>query len=386
MGLCAALLVAPLAPAVTSGCGGADHPPLLQDFERDGAAGGDDASVFADSDPGKPRCQYDFDGGPCGCLEMSFLSDVPNIYFVLDRSASMQVDDKWQTIRIATALTITKLGPRANFGAAIFPGVNVGDGCGVGNEVMPPVQGDAPAGTAGPTTTRFTTATNVQSIGGTPTAASLRALASRLSGLPGRTFVVLATDGGPNCDFDTTCTADGCIPNIEHTDPQCAPGGPTNCCSPSLYGPTQCLDAQPTLDAVTALAAAGIRTFVIGVPGSGPYAALLDAVAEAGGTARATSPKYYRVDSSDSAAFAGAIADVAAKITATCTLTLSPPPADPGKVNVYFDDVVVPPDPADGWTFDGTTVTLVGDACARVTSGQVLNLRVIGGCPTVPPK
>ena len=51
-----------------------------------------------------------------------------------------------------------------------------------------------------------------------------------------------------------------------------------------------------------------------------------------------------------------------------------------------FDDAVVAPDPTNGWTFDGTTVTLVGQSCAHVMNGDVLNVRVIGGCPTVPPR
>jgi len=181
------------------------------------------------------------------------------------------------------------------------------------------------------------------------------------------------------------CDVTRCIPNIEQID-SCRADAPPNCCDPSLYGPTQCLDAPDTVAAVTALAAANVPTYVVGVPGSAPYAAVLDELATAGGTARAVAPKYYRVDANDTSALASALAQVAARITATCVLTLSPPPADPARVNVYFDDAVLPPDPTNGWTFDGTTVTLVGDACARVMNGDILNVRVIGGCPTVPPK
>ena len=146
-----------------------------------------------------------------------------------------------------------------------------------------------------------------------------------------------------------------------------------------------CLDAADTVAAVTAIAKLGIPVYVIGVPGSGPYGALLDELATAGGTARQGTPLYYRVDKTDTAAFTATISKVAAQITATCTFPLTNGPADPGLVNVYLDGVVLPQDPVDGWTISGATVTLVGAACQQVLSGTVLSVRVIEGCPTVIP-
>jgi hypothetical protein len=191
--------------------------------------------------------------------------------------------------------------------------------------------------------------------------------------------VILATDGGPNCDANAQCPIDSCIPNIEN-EVGCAPAGPTNCCASQ---PTMCLDTDPTLAAITALAAKGIPTYVVGVPGSAPYADVLDRMAQAGGTARATEPLYYAVDSTDQAALSTALGAIAAKITATCSLSLSAPPPDPTQVNVYLDGAVVPQDAANGWTLDGQTVTLVGNTCQRVMAGDALSLRVVAGCPTV---
>jgi hypothetical protein len=130
---------------------------------------------------------------------------------------------------------------------------------------------------------------------------------------------------------------------------------------------------------------ANIPVYVVGVPGSGPYAALLDALATAGGTARPTLPYYYAVDSTSTAAFQDAMSQIAAKITATCTLQLQMPPADPEKVNVWLDDVVVPKDPVDGWSLDPATgtITLLGATCQRVLDGNALDIRIIAGCPTV---
>ena len=137
---------------------------------------------------------------------------------------------------------------------------------------------------------------------------------------------------------------------------------------------------------MAALKAAGIDTYVIGVPGSGPYAALLDKLAVAGGAARPTSPRYYRVDSTDAAALEVALRAIAAKVTASCELPINPPPADPTRLNVFFDDVVLPADPVNGWRYEAGKVTLLGEACQRLTAGEVLGLRVVAGCPTVAPR
>lgn len=361
---------------------GQPQPPVLRD-----APPKKDSGSFGVEDSGPLTCNAASpELGVCACDEIGVLTDVPNIYFVLDRSGSMNTDDKWNTIRKVVAATMAKLGPRASFGAAYFPGY--GGSCNPGVEVMSVRPGDAPTGAYGPTINKLLAVTNVAAEGGTPTASSLVALTPGIEKLSGRTFVVLATDGAPNCNPNGTCTADRCLLNIEHYG-FCKVGGPPNCCDGSLYGPEQCLDDQPTISAVAALEAAKIPTYVVGVPGSGPYADLLDSLAIAGGTARASSPRYYRVDSTDTAAFADALAKIAAKIVATCTFPLAKPPEDPSRVNVYLDGAPVPKDPTDGWTLDdtdaGAVVTLVGKTCDRVLAGDALQVRVITGCPTVLP-
>jgi hypothetical protein len=230
-------------------------------------------------------------------------------------------------------------------------------------------------------------ATAVPAFGGTPTAATIAAITPKLKGLSARTFAILATDGGPNCDANLMCAVSDCIPNIESADPSCTPNGALNCCTPTTYGATNCLDSAATVSAVSALKAAGVPTYVVGVPGSGPYSALLDQLAQAGGTARTMSPFYYQVSTTDQAAFATALSQIAAKITATCTLPLGMNDLDggldPSLINVYFDGMVVPQAGADGWTLNGTTVTLLGASCQKVLNGDVLDVRVVAGCPTI---
>ncbi len=152
-----------------------------------------------------------------------------------------------------------------------------------------------------------------------------------------------------------------------------------------LAEPLDRLDSAATVKAIAALAAAGVPTYVVGVPGSGPYGALLNQMALAGGTARALTPYYYPVDTTDTAAFNATLSTVAAQITATCVLTLSAPPSDPSLVNVYLDGVVVPAgsDEPDGLSLE-LTVTLEGNHLRRcVLAGTSLDLRIVAGCPTV---
>lgn len=377
-----------LLPCVVAGAVGltftgacsSDRPPVSDQYFQ-----APDATVGFNADGGEQQCQQSLvDGGPCGCLEISLLTDQPNLYFVLDRSGSMLDSNKWGTVRQVVADVVQKIGPRAKFGVAVFSDPT-GNGCTPGKEVMPVRVGDSPAGTPGTTTSLVIATTNVAANGGTPTAASITALTPNILGLPGRTFVILATDGGPNCNSSAMCDANSCIANIEDAG-GCPAGGPPNCCAGSSDAALNCLDAQPTLDAITTLKQANVPVYVIGIPGSAPYATLLDEMASAGGTARASEPKYYSVDTTDSAALEDALSQVAAKITASCSFPLSPPPQDPSLLNVYFDDVVVPKDPENGWSYDGSTLTLLGSACDEVTSGKVLNLRVIAGCPTVVPR
>ncbi|HEY3818564.1 MAG TPA: vWA domain-containing protein [Polyangiaceae bacterium] len=317
-------------------------------------------------------------GPACMGTEIPLDTNAPNLYFVIDGSTSMQEDSKWTNVRSSVAALITALGPRASFGAAVFP-TQGGDACTTGSEVMPVQPGDS-QGTAA---AAFLAATSVNPTGGTPTAATLRALVPELSSFPQLTFAILATDGGPNCDPTLSCGVAACTSNMDGA-PGCPVGGPPNCCDPVTgAGGLACLDGTATVQAVSALRAAGVETFVMGIPGSAPYAAVLDELALAGGGARANEPYYYQVDSSDTGALGDALGEIAAQAVASCTFTLTQTPGDPGLVNVYVDGSVVPQSGANGWSLAGTKVTLEGSTCGGVEAGTALSVHVEQGCPTV---
>lgn len=368
--------------AVIAGCG-SERPPAAGSSSGTGATIGGSSGGFADAGAGNkpPGCGQKDDGSFCDCLDVPLFGEPPNMYFVLDRSGSMQADDKWSQVRVVVAQILRGLGPRANFGATVFPGVSQ-DACAPAKEVLPISPGDPPGATDGPTLKKLLATTSDAPSGGTPTAEALRAVFESLRKVTGKTFVILATDGGPNCNPTTACGADLCQPNIEGFD-SCTPTGPS-CCEDSRVS---CLDSAATLSAVTALKNAGYPVYVIGLPGTAAYGTLLDQLAVSGGTALQTSPKYYKIASTgDNTALLKTLKQIAAKIVATCEYKLKEAPAQADQVNVYLDEKVLPKDPVNGWKIEGATVTLLGQACEKVLAGDVLDVRIITGCPTVEPR
>ena len=219
--------------------------------------------------------------------------------------------------------------------------------------------------------------------GGTPTAASLRALAPTILGLDGKkTYVVLMTDGAPNCNMTLRCGVESCIPNIEHlsiSGVDC--DDRYNCCAPKV-GLGDCVDSDETVAAVAELAAAGVDTFVVGMPGSEAYRTLLGRVAQAGQTARPGELPYFAV--SDTNELSQALRNIGAQVAISCDLPLAEVPENPELVNVYFDQRAVPNDPRDGWAYSGEqSIQFRGSACAELGSGDVLNVQVLSGCPTL---
>jgi hypothetical protein len=347
-----------------------------------GAQEPDDGLFPGPEDPsGPPPADAD---GLCGNrIHEVEITDAPNIYFVLDASGSMLSPassraTRYDRVRDAAVDLVSNLGPLINVGAAVFPlDATVDAPCRPGGEVFPVTPGDPFAGgEEGRTTTaRFRAATRIEPIGGTPTAATLTALTPTLAALPGKTIVVLATDGGPNCNSAAGCDAEECIANIEQQCPE------ENCCAPrGLSGPEGCLDRDDTVAAIARLAARGIEVYVVGIPGSEFYGDVLDQMALAGGTAQFVSPFYFKVDDLDTL---GSVLAKIAGIVVSCEFDLVDPPPEDGQTNVYLDRELVPYDPENGWRWRSPAIVeLLGDACQKLKSGRVGQVQIVSGCPT----
>lgn len=379
--------------AFSDACGPGGHAkPYTTPPEDSGSTGGS-SSVDTGLVDGPPSPDA---GGLCGNTVIPVLTERPNVYFVVDRSGSMgdplpkSPFNKYVNARIAIGKLLRVIGHRLRYGAAIFPTPGgVVEGCNPGKEIFPTTDGDPPTyaaqGLDGPTLKKLLAVLGgFQPNGGTPTSASLAVLAPTLAALPGKTFVVLATDGAPNCNSSAQCGPEDCMANIEGANLNGTPCvAPLNCCDPKLVqdGQQLCVDRQATVKIVTDLFDAGILTYVIGMPGSEVYQSVLEEAAVAGGTAKSTPPSYYPV--TDEEQLTSALKEIGIKVAITCTVDLGSAPPDKKLVNVYLDTSLVLQDPLDGWSWtNDTTVELHGAACDKLKSGDVLQVQVVAGCPT----
>lgn len=372
-------------------CGGDPRPPLAGDFDSrrggpppitgdDTGSSADDAPLIVADDEGE--------GAHCGETTTELEIERPNFYFVLDSSESMlepMPDSAGVTRHLAARRAVTDMlravGHRVNYGAALFP---EGGGCEPGSEVFPVRPGDPKGadGNDGPVLDGLAfTLRKYSPAGATPVAATLRALTPALQDLEGETSVFLLTDGGPNCDLAEPCSPSQCILNIEgyrlEDGRRC--DEELNCCGPE-FSPHLCLDTDDTEAALADLAALGIRSYVIGIPGSEVYADVLSRMAVAAGTAREAGVPYYQVD--DAAALALTLSELGQELAVSCEFDLGEPPKSPERVTVVLDGEPLASAETDGWKWKtDAVVEITGSACRDWKHGKILKVQVFEGCP-----
>jgi hypothetical protein len=156
-----------------------------------------------------------------------------------------------------------------------------------------------------------------------------------------------------------------------------------------------CLDDASTLAVVNNLAAAGIGTFVVGLPGSEPYASFLNKLAKAGGALQAVGvgDAYYPVSASNSLPeLTQTFSAITRQVTQSCDIPLQQSPYDPTMVEVAIDCQRIPIAPNNDWdagNVDGFAIDyskspahliLLGASCERLQASGVHNIDVIVGC------
>lgn len=343
-------------------------------------------------------------GAPnCGATALHAARPIVNMLLVVDKSSSMSgtaefPKGRWTTLGDALTVALDDSKSRISFGLEFFPFAD--DPNATPDTCETPMSMDllVPIGAGDQTAPQIEDAfTTYAPAGGTPTAAALaHALDYFQNGdgkdLPGTSYVLLATDGGPNCNADLTCDASTCTINLENPDATKGCGG--SCCDPSVdpNGNLNCLDQDGSVAQVKALADAGVKTFVVGIPGSEFFGQTLDALAAAGlETNPNAPPKYYQVTSTDGPQ---GLTDVLTSITSglitTCRLQLTSTPKDPnyqGLLNVEIDGANVPQQGPDGWTVDTSasppTIVLAGKTCDYMEQHGAESVSITYGCPTV---
>lgn len=290
---------------------------------------------------------------PAGCGKQTFAimasKQSPNIMMAVDESGSMKEQiagsnmSKWSALVGAVNDLLGKFSGSAQWGLSIFPHP-ASNSCSAG-------QTDVAVG-ANTTMTILSklNALNDGNIGGnTPTNQTLQGMLGSAAGLADATranYVLLMTDGQPNCGGDANA--------VKATIAQ-------------LYAQTP-----------------SVRTFVVGIgDGASSDPNALDSWADAGHTARTGTPRYYQVNTVNDlqAAFADIVNGVA-----SCTYVLTQKPADASLVVAYIGGVAVPQDPANGTTYDAgsNSIQFHGTSCDKIKSGAASSLDIVYGCPSPP--
>jgi hypothetical protein len=317
------------------------------------------------------------DAGMCMPRPVALERRGAQIMFVIDRSNSM--DDtldgrvpepgelrRWDLLAQTLESVLSGADPLLELGAEFYPRAIPGastpeEACSVDTGIdLAPARGNA-----GELLDFFT---STQPAGGTPTALGLeeaRAFFERRPDLRLPRYVVLATDGGPNCNPDTGIPVETCV---------CTDSRPRACVLDPVVGPYNCLDEVRTLDAVRGLATdLGIPVYVIGMddPTRPDLADVLDRMAVAGDRPREEpgERRFYSVRRPDD--LRGALTTITESVS-RCVFNVAPVPAPTDAVELRVDGLFVPRDPtrSEGWDFTTSSrseLTLFGGTCERVT-------------------
>ena len=375
-------------------CGAEDKRPPFADESTAEASNDTPLSRVTESSEGSPAQPLLVDpatelDSACGETTVALEVIRPNFYFVLDASASMlepipgvAATTRHLAARTAIADMLRSVGHRVNYGAATFPGSS-SDGCSTGTQAFVTSAGDEfnpEQQEDGATLSSLLFNLRQRSpAGGTPIGATLEAVRPIVEDLVGPTTLFLLTDGAPNCDLSAQCEISACIPNIERASFR---GGPScdanfNCCT-DLF-PHLCLDASGPVRELEALEKRNISTFVIGIPGSETYAAVLDEMARAGGTAREDSEQlYYAV--ADAEELATTIAGLGEELAIDCRIELNQPSRNAAALTVRADGRLL--DATRDWVFvNGSTIELVEETCDAWRAADIRKIDVLSSCP-----
>lgn len=285
------------------------------------------------------------------------------LILVVDRSGSMTSGapgypgTRWEGVSDAIVSVTAQLQSRVAFGLALFPSLDSAE-CGTASLVVEPAFDNAPS--IAEVLNDFYTAP----LGATPTAAALQEVRAWHTDNPPTLprAVLLATDGGPNCNaaldpFTCTCSS-----------------GVQNDCATS-FEPLLCLDDDDAVGAVEALRSQGLDTYVIGIPGVENFGDVLDAMASAGGTDR-----YYLAR--DTGTLEAAVGDIGRR-AGGCSIEVDAEAvgdlARAARLDVAIDGDAIENDPLheDGFAVvDATHIDLYGPACEAWLASGTLSIGV----------
>ena len=312
-------------------------------------------------------------GVNCGSFERPTSVLAPDILLVQDASGSMNDDStntsctggcgansKWALMMPAITQVVSQTEATVNWGLKLYADMG-GSQCGVAPNTVTvgiaPMNGGAIATALAARTDANGNLTNGSL---TPTRAAENAAVTYLTEEltdSNPKFIVLATDGQPNCPAS---------------------------------GPTTSDDTAGAIAAVAAARAAGIPTFVVGISApAGAADSALNMMAVEGGYPRAGTPQYYPVTSTTQFA---AVLRTLAGMANTCTFSVPAPPTNDGtttrdnitvKATIDGTAALLPRDATNGWTYQDASmgsIVLHGSACDQVKAGMLTYLTIEYHC------
>jgi hypothetical protein len=318
-------------------------------------------------------------GAPCGQGSVPVMPEPPDILIVQDKSLSMVqqangcccgnantttctgndictgntscgANSKWSQVSTAIESAVMATQASVNWGLIFFGSDNM---CGTSAKPIVPIETNGYNDV-------LTAFTNNQPASYTPTAAAMNAAVTYLQGLPATDtnpkFILLATDGLPNCGAAGT-TAD---------------------------------DSVAAEAAVTAAFNAGFPTFVVGIGNTMGDTTLTQFAVNGGEPQTGAATQFYSV--SDTADLETALSKIVG-IVASCTIPLTGAPMDKTNVAISVNNSAgtptkVPMDPTNGWSYTSAaqdTIQLNGSYCDGVKGGTYSDVQFVYSCPGGPP-
>jgi hypothetical protein len=294
----------------------------------------------------------------------------PTVMFVLDRSTSMATrmnngrgaQTRWEALASALSTVLPPVDKSLAIGALLFPDLSTSTpNCSV------PTQAELP-----PATGNVTNLTRLMNAyppdGSTPTASAIDVAARYLLSLRTATTaraLVLATDGGPDCNAGLNPRTCHCLTTTGNSG-----------CASTL----QCLDDDRTVQTIAGYHEQGLPTYVIGLGNQGDAELddALNAMAIAGGRPqRDGGPSFYPTSSSeDLNAALSAIRDQ----VGACTYLTSAIPDHDGAMVIHQGGAEIPPEQ---WTWGDKSngeILLLGDACQALSNSQPSALTATLAC------
>jgi hypothetical protein len=330
-----------------------------------------DASVDAGTDTNDDAWICPVDRGPV-------TPETAELMLVLDRSNSMaftldgtmgqpQSEWRWTIMQTAVDMALGSLSPRVHVGAKFFPDVPSGppstlQACTVTGPA------DVSPGQPNAASTIISIFANTLPSGGTPTAPALTVAAGAFSPRATRRFLLLATDGAPNCN--------GMLPQLT-----CRCTSPAMVCMSPDPGPYSCLDDTRTIMVLDGLLTnEQIPTYVVGIEDPG-FSDVLDAMAVAGGRPRMIPGQHAFYSVTSAGELQQALMDITQRIPA-CIFSAPVPPPN-ARFSIEIDGTTIAQDTTNGWTWLDPSmgqIELHGAACARVTDSTRVEY-VADTCP-----